>query len=205
VGRALAAAAVGDANPDLRGTALRSLLSVDPPKAVGLARKAARTNDPMEEAWRSAAFEVLGAEGGPGDLDLLLLREGQGMARVRGLEAAARLALRMEGEKRAAMVERVAGHAAGLLSDPDVRTQEAVLRVLARVGGPREVPALEAWWRAQTVPELRALARESLDLAAARENGPELPAAERDARIEALERRLKELEAKEAERAAGPH
>lgn len=193
-----------DPNPDVRETALRSLAALDPQPALRLARGLLGLQDREERGLRQAALDVLGEHGVAADLALVLAPGAPDRLRNSGLSAGARIAGRQEGALRTRLSAQVARAAEAMLDDLDLRTRQHAIGVLREVGDERSVARLEAFRRQSTVPDVQEAARAAVTAIRGRSAPEPGGANEAQARIEALEERLQELE-EELERVVDRH
>jgi aminopeptidase N len=191
-----------DANPDVRAAALDAIAALDATAALKLARARLAPTGPDQERLVQAALRVVGEHAGAGDLDALLAATGPGRLRLAALRAAARLVEREDpGEARTRQASKVARATEPLLDDTDRRGREGAVALLAKVGDAATVGRLEAFRRAQTMPELRQSALDAVTAIQARAGVlPEATPNAVAARVEALEKRLEALEKEVEER-----
>ena len=198
VAPALRRVVTADPNPDVRAAALTALAKVDPAAAVAAARRLTRLAD-REETWLvGAALDVLGAHGEARDLRRLVDPTLPYRSRPRGLRAAAAWIQRQPDPRvRQAQAPAVARAAERLLPDLDLRTRQAALDVLERVGDDRSLALLEAHRRATRVPAERSAAVRAITAIRGRDR-PDFvdPATVQQAALESLEDRLDALEAR---------
>jgi aminopeptidase N len=187
---------VAEADPavDVQAAALSALVRIAPDLALPRARKLLRPRSIEEIGRANAAMNVLGGWGEPSDLGALLAVVGPERTRLQALRQAARLAGRQDpGAKRTALLARVARRAEELLDDLDLRTREGAIAVLVDVGDDRSVAVLERYRRVETALDLRQSAADAITAIRGR-GTPEATSNEIEARLEALERRLDELD-----------
>jgi aminopeptidase N len=195
---ALVGAIRGDANPDVRGAALESLAHIVPSDAARLARRQLGDGrDGRDSTWRSALL-VLGKHGEVRDGAAML--NASAPARLRGdaVRAVASIVARQPHAQAPSVVRlRAAGarYAEVLVHDLDLRTRRMGVTVLGELGDERSVAVLEALRREVRVTALADAAAESVKRIRARKQTPDAGPNEVEARVEALEERLKTLEA----------
>ncbi len=192
---ALRRAAESDRNPDVAAAALRSLAALQPDLALPVARSLARRATSRDErGLRGSAFELLGEHGNPTDLALLLDPRLPDRMRNTAYGAAARIAARQDDERRAQLGTRVARVIEPMLEDLDQRSRERAVDLLAEVGDPMSVNRLEQLRRVETVEALRSRAQRAIVQIQSRKPPSPTPPGEEQARLEALEKRLGEVE-----------
>lgn len=187
-----------DPNPDVRGTALRSLGPVAPQMARAEARRALGDARQGRAAVWAAALAVLGQHGEVSDIARMLDPEAPVRLRPTAAKEAARILARQPTPTAAPVVSaraRVARFTEPLLRDPDQRTREAAVGVLGGVGDARSVSALESVRRRETLSSLQDAASHSIEAIRSRAGGgPASSPNAVEARMETLESRLEELE-----------
>ncbi len=186
-----------DPNPDVKTALLNALARQRPAAALVEARRLLGLTDTEEQDLRAAAQAVVGAHGLPSDLDLLLDPKAPARLGRSALQAAVALVVRQEpGKARDRMAERCARYAETLLADRDLRTREAAIPLLGQVGDRHSIDRLERYRRLETEPGQQAAARLAVDAIRKRlRDGPETESPNAmEARLEALEERLKEVE-----------
>lgn len=187
--------AEGDRNPDVAAAALRSLAAVQPDLALAPARDTVRrATDRDERGLRTAAFEVLGEHGAVADLPLLLDERLPYRMRNTAFGAAARIVAREELPQRTKLAARVARVVEPMLSDLDQRSRERAVDLLAEVGDSSSVNKLEQLRRTEKVRSLQERAERAIVRIQSRKEPTATPPGEEAARLEALEKRLGELE-----------
>lgn len=197
----------GESLADVRAALHRALGQVDPARATRLATQVLRSGAAVpgfdagtHDGEYRAAADVLGEHGQPGDLAPLLAAPVSYDRRSAGLHAAVRIVSRMaSGPARDAARAKVARSADELLADRDLRGRRLALGILREVGDATSVRALEAFRRAEELPELLDDAVATIAAIRARDDQSRPPApAEVDARLRALEERLESLEKRES-------
>jgi aminopeptidase N len=189
---ALSAAVDREKNPDLVGTALSALARLSPAAALPRARTRLKVGHHDDLRMLEAAAGVLGAHGDERDLARLVGVTGPDRAASHAIRAAAAW-VRRSPDERARLGPSVARRAEAVLADLDQRTREAAIAVLAQVGDERSVSALERYRREERADGLSEAAASAIT--AIRSRGlPEVTPNEVEARIEALERRLDDLD-----------
>lgn len=192
---ALRRTAEGDRNPDVAAAALRSLAALQPDLALPVARSLARGATSRDErSLRGAALELLGEHGNPTDLSLLLDARLPYRMRDTALGAAARIAARQDVDRREQLSTRVARSVEPLLVDLDQRSRERGVDLLAEVGDTMSVNRLEQLRRVETIEALRQRAQRAIVQIQSRKPPTPTPPGEEQARLEALEKRLGEVE-----------
>ena len=195
VAEALTRAVLRDPNPDVQARALLSLARHEPARALQLARRLTASSGHDEDKRAAAALDVMGDHGVPADLGALLAEGRPRRLGSHGLAAAGRLVLRQEdATRRERLAERVTRVAADHLEDLDLRVRQRALSVLESAGTKEAVPALERFLREERVESLRGDARAALKAIRARKEAPPPRPNELEARLQALEERLAELE-----------
>lgn len=183
-------------NGDIRAAIVRSAAAIDPAATMPAARKALTRRDALEPE-RAAAAAVLGLGGDVGDIPGLLRVPADRDVRLSGLQAAVALVSRQAlGPERERLRATVARSAERLLPDLDLRGIQGGIQALREVGDAHSAALLEGLARATTVPDLRQTARGAITTIGARVDtvAPATPN-EADARLDAMETRMKELEA----------
>jgi len=185
-----------DPNPDVRAAALGALSELDPEVALRLARK--RTRLPgQENTWLAGkAVGVLGRHGDKRDLDRLLDPTLPYRTRNHALAAAVVMVQReSDDSRREALGKRTARFAETLLSDDDLRTREAGLRALEKVGDPDSLPLLARHLRESRYAREQQGAERAIDAIRKRKRPDHISGdAAIDARMEALEKRLDSMQ-----------
>jgi aminopeptidase N len=187
-----------DRSPDIRGRAIAALGRLDPRTALPLARDVVRRAKGMaaeEDRLLGDAVTVLGDHGGPEDLQALASLVGPGRARLSGWQAAAKIIARVEAGAEANARRDLQGRLISGLEAQDQREREGAVALLAELGDERAVAALEALARRPDLRRLRDAATEAVTRIRARKKDP--PTAtpnETAARLDALEKRVKEME-----------
>ncbi|GDX81178.1 aminopeptidase [Deltaproteobacteria bacterium] len=183
-------------NSDIRSAILRSAAAIDPAATMPVARKALTRRDALEPE-RAAAAAALGLGGGIGDVPGLLRTPADRDVRLAGLQGAVSIVSRQAlGPERERLRATVARSAERLLTDLDLRGIQGAIHALRDVGDAQSAARLEALARATTLPDLRRSARDAITTIGARVDSvaPATPN-EADARLDAMETRMKELEA----------
>jgi len=182
-----------DSDPAVRTAALASLARRDPQAALRMSRRLTRPSQIIEMNLGSTAIDILGKEGGNGDLRSLLESGRLDRLDRNALTAAVALAGRLDdGGDRASL--RVARVLESRLSDVDLRTRTTVVHLLGMVGDERSIEMLEIFRRDEKVSFLVDAAQRSISEIRGRSNSAETSPNHTDARIEDLEDRLDELE-----------
>ena len=190
-----------DGSPDVRAAALRGLSSTEAAQAVVLARSALSTPDPTPyQAVHSAAARILGSDGALGDVSrLLALTAARHPRNTR--HSAAYAAVELLREDEAFDKDGHAGASRALerfLDDPDLRTRQVGVSLLAKVGDAASARRLTAFAAANLVPGLSQSARDSASRIRSRQpDAPPTPPEDNqrlDERLRALEERIEDLE-----------
>ncbi len=189
-----------DPNIDVRAAALGAMARLAPAQAV-LAARSRLVPGSLGDDWLAArAADALGDHGTLADLTVLLTLNGPGRLRLARVRAASRIAGRMDvGSARDAAKSRVARAAEPLLTDLDQRGREGAVGVLSAAGDDRSIPVLESFRREETIAELASAALTAIQHIRAKQT-PSATPNELAAKVEALEKRLTELEAAQKER-----
>lgn len=185
-----------ESNSDIRGALVRSVTAIDPAVALPIARRELARADALDPE-RVAAADTLGVNGTVGDIPALLRVPASRDVRLAGLRSAVKILQRQElGPKRDALRGTIARSAERLLMDLDLRGIQGAIGVLRDVGDGQSAALLDALSRSTTLPDLARSARDAVPLIGARVDtvAPVTPN-ETDARLKALEDRLKDLEA----------
>ncbi len=184
-----------DANPDIRGAALKAVARLSSSRGVALARSVIRSAR-GDERLAGRAAEVLGKHGSASDLSVLLSSATFRDARNSGLWAAAKLVSRQDqGASRDAVGSRMARVLERHLDDLDFRTRSLAVNVLGEVGDDQSIPHLARLQRTTTVASLAERARVSIREIRSRDPEVEAEApSEQEARIDDLEERIEALE-----------
>jgi aminopeptidase N len=189
---ALQAAVDREQNPDLVGAALTALARLSPAAALPRARARLRARSLDDLRLVEAAANVIGEHGDAGDVARLLAIDGPDRAPLYTLRAAAAIVKRRP-DDRDNLAPRVARRAEARLADLDLRGREAAVAVLGDVGDDTSVAVLERFRREERANGLPEAA--SAAITAIRSRGtPQATPNEVEARLEALERRLDELQ-----------
>jgi aminopeptidase N len=184
-----------DADSDVGAAALRSLARLSPSTSVRLAREWLALSGRDDRVRVSAAIGVLGEHGEPRDVKALLQLTGHDRVDQEGRVAAARIVARQPtGPATDLLRKQVARAAEPLLDSTDLRTREAMVALLGEVGDDRSADLLMAFRTKEEIESLRVSVVAAVARIAARKAAPPTPPAQADARIEALEKRLDELE-----------
>lgn len=185
-----------ETNSDIRGALLRSVTAIDPVAALPIARRELARGDALDPE-RTAAADALGLNGTVGDAPALLRVPASRDVRLAGLRSAVRILQRQElGPRRDALRDTIARSAERLLTDLDLRGIQGAIGVLRDVGDAQSAALLDALSRSTTLPDLARSARDAVPAIGARVDtvAPATPN-ETDARLKALEDRVKEIEA----------
>ncbi len=189
---ALSAAVDRETNPDLVGSALSALARLSPAAALPRARARLQVRSPDELRAMEAAAGVLGAHGVAADVPRLLAVKGPDRAPTYALRAANTIVKRLPTE-RDRLAPPVARRAELLLEDLDQRVREAAIAILADAGDDTSVAVLERFRRLERADGLREAGADAIT--AIRSRGtPTATPNEVEARLEALERKLDEID-----------
>ena len=185
-----------ETNSDIRAALVRSAAAIDPTVTLAAARKALTRRDALEPE-RAAAAAALGLAGSVGEIPALLRVPEDRDVRLAGLQAAVSIVGRQAlGPERERLRATVARSAERLLTDLDLRGIQGGIHALREVGDAQSAALLERLARATTLPALRDAARSAVTTISGRVDtvSPATPN-EADARLDAMETRMKELEA----------
>lgn len=183
-----------DPNVDVRSAALAAIARLAPDEAVKLARTKLSPRTPDEDWFAGRAADVVGDHGSVADLAPLLAANGPGRLRMTRVRAASRIVGRMDaGTAKDAAKSRVARAAEPLLADLDQRGREGAVAVLSSVGDDQSVAILESFRREETIVDLKAAALTAIQSIHAKQTPTATPN-ELAAKVDALEKRVKELE-----------
>ncbi|MFT4626911.1 MAG: aminopeptidase N [Myxococcota bacterium] len=191
---------IGDRDPDVRAAALRGLGEVDGDRAAAFARGALAGSDPtVDQVVHVAAASVLGSHGELSDISRLLsLMAERQPKNTRHSAARAAVSLATDAAVDEPPYARVSRVLEPFLVDPDLRTRQLGVALLAKAGDEPAARRLVAFAATNNVPRLSG---EALGAAnRIRSRGPAAPATAPDddqritERLEALEERLEALE-----------
>jgi len=196
---ALAEAVRRDPDLGVQRAALGALAHHDPDLALRLARPLARNADDPRGSLASAALGLLGEHGGWAELPILLDRAHPSELHevaAPALRAAVRLVDRQDpGPAREEGFSLVARTAEPFLESAFLTTRRAAIDVLADAGDDQSVILLNGYRSQETVPSLRAAARNAVtDIRGRHPDRPPRSNAQWEARLEELEDRIRDLE-----------
>jgi aminopeptidase N len=187
---------------DVRAALHRAIGNADPARAVTIARQVLRSaparpgyDDGTYDVEYGAAADALGAWGEPSDLALLLTQPVSHDRLHASMYAAVRVTGRIDpGAARTAARVRVARAAEALLVDADLRARRLGVEILGEVGDEASLVALDALRRIETVSALAERAAAVSTTIRGRRDPVHEPPNELDARLKAMEERLRALE-----------
>ena len=186
-----------DPNPDVRAVALRMLGPVDPTLARMEALRALGDAGSGRDAVWDAGLSILGQHGELSDIRRMLDADAPGRLRPAAARSAARIIGREAHPGEASVIRaraQVARFTEALLDDADQRTRQAAFGVLGEVGDDRTVSILEELRRRETLEGHRTSAARAVESIRKRSSAAPAGDNEVEARLEALEKRLGELE-----------